>query len=350
MPRKTKADIVTETKQERQLRSLQAHSKTLDRKYKSLQDQLTEAETQLEQALSIARHSPKVSSIRLPAISARGAGTVIACLSDVHCDEIVPKSKVNGLNEHNPDIARRRVQRFFDLLVRFIRVDRQETNIKNLILWLGGDFITSSEMHDAHTAMPPVPAIMFAEELVYSGIMHLLTEEPRLNISIVCSVGNHSRIQGSNKPVNQALEQEHSLEWMMYWKLRKLLSEVAGDRVEFQIDNSYHTYVKVYDKVIRFNHGHIGWRYNDGLAGVHGPLWKAITQRWDKQIKADLTICGHYHTYTPAARGRSYIVNGSTIGLSPYSLSYGFEDPIQAYCMVHSKYGIVGQRPLLVNV
>ena len=105
----------------------------------------------------------------------------------------------------------------------------------------------------------------------------------------------------------------------------------------------------MYEKVLRFNHGHLGWRYNDGLGGVHGPLWKVITQKWDKQIKADLTICGHYHTYTPAARGRGYIVNGSTIGAAPYGIHFGFEDPAQAFFLIHNKYGVVGQRPLLVN-
>ncbi len=148
--------------------------------------------------------------------------------------------------------------------------------------------------------------------------------------------------------MNVAVEQELSLEWMMYHAIKAQLA--SEPRITVQLDNSYHSYVQVYGKTIRFNHGHIGWRYNDGLGGVHGPLWKCITQRWDKQIKADLTCCGHYHTYTPAARGRSYIVNGSLIGATPYSLSFGYEDPIQAYFLVHSKYGIVGQRPLFVDI
>jgi hypothetical protein len=82
---------------------------------------------------------------------------------------------------------------------------------------------------------------------------------------------------------------------------------------------------------------------------VHGPLWKVISQKWDKQLKADVTCTGHYHTYTPAAIARSYIVNGSTIGATPYSLNFGYEQPAQAFFLIHSKYGIVGQKPLLVD-
>jgi len=85
------------------------------------------------------------------------------------------------------------------------------------------------------------------------------------------------------------------------------------------------------------------------MGGVHGPFWKYISQRADKQIAADMSVVGHYHTYTPAARARSYTVNGSLIGITPYSMSFGFEEPVQAYFLVHSKFGIVGQRPLFVD-
>jgi hypothetical protein len=257
---------------------------------------------------------------------------------------LIPKHKVNGLNEHTPEISRRRVATIFDRCLRFIRVDRHETNVDDLVVWLGGDFFTSSTMHDASVAFPPITACMFAQDIIVSGLTFLLQNEPKLKIHVVTSVGNHSRLSGSSKPVNVSSEQEHSLEWMMYHAVRAIFAHEK--RITFQLDNSYHSYLKCYDKTIRFNHGHQGWRYQDGMGGVHGPLWKVVSQRWDKQIKADLTCCGHYHTYTPAAIGRSYIVNGSTVGPSAYSLSFGAEPPCQAYFLVHSKYGVVGQRPV----
>jgi hypothetical protein len=63
-------------------------------------------------------------------------------------------------------------------------------------------------------------------------------------------------------------------------------------RVTWQIDRSYHSYLSCYDKTIRFCHGHLGFRYNQGLGGLHGPLWKVISQVWDNMIPADLTITG----------------------------------------------------------
>lgn len=343
----TKPNVKAEARLESQLRAKSNALKHTDKKYKVLQDELERANSALHDALQVMKYKAVIHQMNIPTTDVSGDATAFLLLSDVHCDEVIPKYKVNGLNEHNPDISKRRVSKVFERALKFIRVDRQETNVDNLVVWLGGDFFTSSTMHDASCAFPPIVAVMFAQDLIVSGLTFLLQNEEKLRIHVVCSVGNHSRLSGSSKPVNQSSEQEHSLEWFMYHAIK---TQFASERrISFQLDNSYHSYVNVYGKVIRFNHGHIGWRYNDGLGGVHGPAWKVITQKWDKQINADLTCMGHYHTYTPSALGRSYIINGSTVGVSPYSLSFGREPPCQAYFLVHSKYGIVGQRPLFAE-
>lgn len=343
-----KPSVKAEARLESQLRAKSNAMKQTDKKYKVLQDELNQANDALASALQVMAYTPTIHKMTATPSTKNGNATAFLLLSDVHCDELIPKHKVNGLNEHNPDISRRRVATIFDRCLRFIRVDRSETNVDDLVVWLGGDFFTSSTMHDASVAFPPIVAVMFAQDLIVSGLTFLLQNEPKLNIHVVCSVGNHSRLSGSAKPVNQSSEQEHSLEWFMYHAVKAKFAHEK--RMTFQLDNSYHSYLQVYGKTIRFNHGHIGWRYNDGLGGVHGPAWKAITQKWDKQIRADLTCMGHYHTYTPSALARSYIINGSTVGVSPYSISFGAEPPAQAYFLVHSKFGIVGQRPLFAEV
>jgi len=290
MVRKTAKQLTAEARLESQLRAQSTSTKELERKYKALQDQHHKTEVALAQALHVMKYTPNVYDISAKDSRTRGSGTVVALLSDWHCDELVPKHKVNGLNEYNPDIAKRRATTCFELILRFIRVDRAETEVNNLVLWLGGDFFTSTLMHDAHCAYPPAVACMVAQDLLTSGIAFILHNEPKLKIHIVGSVGNHSRMSGSGQKVNQALEQELSLEWMMYHAIRQYF--LNEKRVTFQLDNSYNSYVKVYDKTIRFNHGHMGWRYNDGLGGVHGPYWKWITQKADKQIRADLSACG----------------------------------------------------------
>lgn len=346
MAKKT-ADVKAEVRLESQLRAKSNQLKDTDKKYKALQDELEKTRASLASALQIMSYKPTIYEMKATVTTKQGSATAFLLLSDVHCDELIPRHKVNGLNEHTPEISRKRVATVFDRALRFLRVDRQETKVDNMVVWLGGDFFTSSTMHDASVAFPPIVAVMFAQDIIISGLTFLLTEEPNLKVHVVGSVGNHSRLSGSSKPVNQSSEQEHSLEWMMYHAVKAKFAHEK--RITFQFDNSYHSYLKCYGRTIRFNHGHIGWRYNDGLGGLHGPAWKAISQRWDKQIRADLTCFGHYHQLTPASLGRPYIANGSTIGVSPYSISFGAEPPAQAYFLVHSKYGIVGQRPLFAD-
>lgn len=343
----SKPNVKVEARLESQLRAKSKALQVTDKKYRVLQDELEKANTALSEALQVMSYVPTIYKVKATPQAKSGQATAFLLLSDVHCDELIPKHKVNGLNEHNPEISKKRVAIVFDRFLRFIKVDRQETVIDTAVVWLGGDFFTSSTMHDASCAFPPIVAVMYAQDLIVSGLTFLLHNDDKIKIHVVCSVGNHSRLSGSAKPVNQSSEQEHSLEWMMYHAIRAFFANEK--RITFQLDNSYHSYLQVYNKTVRFNHGHMGWRYQDGMGGVHGPLWKVVSQRWDKQIKADLTCCGHYHTYTPAAIGRSYIVNGSTVGPSAYSLNFGAEPPVQAYFLVHSKYGIVSQRPLFAG-
>ena len=82
-------------------------------------------------------------------------------------------------------------------------------------------------------------------------------------------------------------------------------------------------------------------------------LWKAEPKD-DRDLRRQIQdhVLIHKEPLGLADRplARSYTVNGSLIGATPYSLSYGYEDPAQAYFLVHSKYGIVGQRPLFVDI
>jgi hypothetical protein len=343
--KKTVKQLTDEARLEGKLRQADVQRQHDSRKYKAVVDDNTKLQAALDNALLLKKYKPIIHHIKPLEPGKKGEATAVALLSDVHGEEVVLPHKVNGLNEYNPAISDRRVSRFHELVMRFLKVDRHETRIDNLLLWWGGDFFTN-DMHGAPTAMGPAPAVQRAIDQLVSGLKYLLEQDKTLKIHIVGSVGNHSRAQ-TQKPVNQATEQENSWEWLMYHTIRALFRDEK--RITWTLDNSYHSYVQVYDKTVRFNHGHLGWRYNMGLGGVHGSLWKVISQTWDKQRKADLTVCGHYHTLTPASMGRPYMVNGSIIGVTPYGMQFGFEPPAQMYFLIHNKYGIVNQRALFVD-
>jgi len=151
----------------------------------------------------------------------------------------------------------------------------------------------------------------------------------------------HSRI---TPKVRHSTEAGNSLEWYMYNNLALLFKNEP--RVKFLISRGYHNYLDVYDWTIRFHHGH-AVRYGGGVGGIYIPVNKAIAQ-WDKAKKADLTVMAHFHQLKD---GGNFICNGSLIGYNAYALSIkaDYEDPKQAFFIIHSKKGRLGYKPIFIK-
>ena len=117
-------------------------------------------------------------------------------------------------------------------------------------------------------------------------------------------------------------------------------------RVEFMVALGYHSYVDVYDKVLRFHHGH-QIRYGGGVGGLYIPVGKSISQ-WNKAKRADMDYFGHFHQLRD---GGNFICNGSLIGYSAFGISIkaDFERPQQAFSVFDNKHGRTFTCPILVD-
>lgn len=327
------------------LRTVQKEKLHSDRKVRVLQDTLTEKDRVIANLGELREYKAKPIVIK-PRTKTRSESTAFALFSDLHIEEVVEKHKVDGLNHYTPEIGKVRAARFFELVVRMVRKERGDVDIHHLVLWLGGDFF-SSNLHEelpVACAFPPMVAAKFSLDIIIGGIDYILTELPDIRLSIPTSVGNHSRITDK---VYHNSEQEHSIEWLMYnWLASHYRNE---KRVTVQVAQGANTYVDVYGYKVRFAHGHVGLKYNAGLAGIHGPLRKKLEQVWNKQVNAYITCIGHYHQYIPSSRSSRYIVNGSVIGTSPYGMQFGHEDPTQAFFLINREKGITVQIPLLLD-
>jgi hypothetical protein len=271
--------------------------------------------------------------------SLSGEATMIALASDWHLEEEVKAAQVNGLNTYTLEIARARALSYFSTLLRLIQIEQQNTKVDNLVLALLGDFITG-DIHEelVETAkLGPTEACRFAQELIISGLDYLL-KNSKLNILCVCHSGNHGR---TTKDQRHATEHAHSLEWLLYNNLADRYRDEP--RVTFQIPDSYHSYVQVYDWTIRFHHGH-AINYGGGVGGITIPVRKAIAQ-WNTLKRADFDCFGHFHQ---AFDGSNFVANGSMIGYNAYALSIkaGYEEPIQMLFGIHSKLGKFITRPI----
>lgn len=267
---------------------------------------------------------------------------MIALASDFHVGQRVDPRTVNYLNEFNPDIAERRVGNYFTNLLKLVKKERQDVEIRNLVLWLGGDFI-SGYIHDElieTNYMTPFQEAEFAQNLLAGGLKMLGDKGKFEKITVVCSTGNHGR---ATKKVHHGSETNNSYEHFIYWNLRKNLADPV---FHWQVAEGYFTYVDIYDKLYRFHHGH-SVRFMGGIGGLSIPMQKFV-HRADQQRPAAHSFCGHFHQqgFYP-----DFTVNGSLVGFDSYALSIGArpERPQQVFRLLDPKRNFTVCAPILLD-
>jgi len=315
------------------LRSHKEHSKRVvtDRKYKLLLRDFQRLSKTHEALVDIQSAKPKVLDIKKYAGTV-SESTAVVVASDWHIEERVRGSETNNLNTFDLAVAKKRVDDFFKVVLRLTEIEQQNTPIKTMVLALLGDFITGhihEEMLET-TSLAPVEAAVEALGFLQGGIDFLLKNSD-LNLVVPCKVGNHSRI---TKKSRNATELGNSLELFIYKALQQRYEN--SERVSFIIEDSYHTYLKVYNMTLRFHHGH-NIRYAGGVGGVTIPVNKAIAQ-WNKSRWADLDVFGHFHTFFD---GGNFILNGSLIGYNAFAISIkaSYERPTQAFFVINERLG-----------
>jgi len=309
--------------------------KILKRENKALIHRLADMEDSLEVLTALHEQTLRFKPItaRETGYKAREATAVVMC-SDWHVEETVSPEQVNGRNEYSPEIARERVRNLVQGILWQLELHQSKIQIKDLILWLGGDLISGfihEELQETN-AMSPIEATMYCQELIATELIQPILDNTELErILVPCSYGNHGRTKQRKQFKNAA---KNSYEWLIYHALKHRFRDEA--RLEFNIANGAHLYVDVYDFTIRFHHGD-DVKYGGGVGGLTIPINKAI-DRWNDYEPADITCLGHFHTYMSLP----YVVtNGSLIGYNEFALSIKakYEAPQQAFFLVDSKRG-----------
>ncbi len=279
--------------------------------------------------------------------SAEEECTAITQLGDVHGDEIVLKSIVNGLNEYNPDICEDRTKKYFSRVIYMLNFYRRAgTNIDNLVLHLVGDFI-SGWIHEElieTNSMSPIKAVLFMEGLLIKGIKTLIEEGDLKKIVIPCSCGNHSRTTKKNHFKNTAAT---SYEWLMYNHLSDYFSRYKSKcEVQFILSESPYIYYSIYGKINKFSHGN-HFNYQGGIGGLEVPLKKWI-HRENNVMPFDMAWIGHWHTYLVSPQVR---INGSVIGYNEMGRAFGFkpELPQMQFQLLDKKRGYTFNCPIILT-
>lgn len=272
--------------------------------------------------------------------------TAIMLWSDWHVEERVTKGQV-GVNEYNLDIAKQRSETLASNAARLIKIFQRDAVIKTLVIFLGGDFISGNLHEDSaeKNQLGTMEAMRFAKKLIASNLKYLL-ENTDCDIICVCHSGNHGRI---TKKIHWGTENQNSVEWMAYQELSDYFEDEK--RLKFVIPEGDMSYLKVYDKYVRFLHGH-SVKFGGGVGGITIPMRKAIGQ-WDKVQPAVVTCFGHFHQRIHGGGMSGFIGNGSLIGYNAYgqSIKAEYEEPAQQFFLISSRNGgeVTVVCPIWVN-
>lgn len=331
--------VTTQIEVDKTVRRLKEGEKDYKKKYKQVLDDNEKLERQIEMMVELPKAKPYIIKAD-PSI--KSEATVITQLSDIHFEQRIDAHTVNYLNEYNPDIAKQRLENYFRHLRKLTDLSRKDVTIKDLVIHFGGDFLHGFIHEEYHRTnyLTPIDASYQLYEILISGLNYLLDDET-LNIRIICNVGNHSR---TTHKCYTDKEAQMSYEWGLYKFLAKNYEHT--ERISFQIDESYFSYVKIYDKVIRTHHGH-NVKFGGGIGGITVPLIKFI-HRANLQIKADLDLMCHYHT---RVRPVPYaMINGCVNGFDSYALSIGAspEPPSMNFQLLDKQRGLTINAPIIL--
>jgi hypothetical protein len=320
---------------------------------KSLKKQIEEAIKDYEELsdsydIALALKTQDISSFKIKEIKANPAikseATAIVQLSDTHFGKIVLPSTVNGLNEHNPDIARKRMDTLADNMLKLIEKERSDIKIENLVLGLGGDFMENSMLHEHSqmtTAFSPMEEMLFSRELLYKFIKTIAERGKFKKIMLPCVRGNHSR---TTKKMNSSVDYRTNFEAMLY----NILKQDFSDKMfEWIVPDSDICEFQVYNKRIRSMHG---WQVKSGggIGGLTIPLNKYIL-RMDQISKCDYNLMHHYHSLSYPTSNCT--LNGSLVGYDPYAMQIGasFQKPMQAFQLLDKNRGFTIKAPIFCD-
>jgi len=338
-------DTEDEVAIESKIKKINKENRELRNKYNELLRMNEEQRQQLSMFEVFENKSDSIIADKIRKINNLKKNESVAVLlySDLHFEEMVDSRTVNGLNEYNPEIAKKRSNKFFENSLKLIEMTRSKSDIKKCILWLGGDLISGNIHEDLVEtgAMSPIDSCLEVFELIVSGINYLIDYGDLDELIIPCSVGNHSRI---TKERRVATNVQNSLEWMIYNFLVKYYREES--KLKFNLTRSYHNLLDIDGYLIRFHHGE-GIRYAGGVGGISIPFNKAIAQ-WNKAQKVNLDVAAHWHQRFST---EDLVINGSIIGYNAYAMSIkaSFEKPQQAFFLVNSKRGKTIEAPIFVD-
>jgi transposase-like protein len=277
-------------------------------------------------------------------------GVPTLMLSDLHFGEVVFANQVNGVNQYNTEIAKRRLRRVVEGSIRLLRQTLAPGEFGGMVVVLGGDMVEGvihDEIRDTVDETVMQAVITLHDELV-PHLKVLCDEFGRLHVP--CVAGNHGRLDRKPRQKNgPAL----NFDWLLYQFIARTIGSDAAyrDRITFQIPEGYECSYRIHGLRYMLTHGDAF----KGGNGITGPLlpWMRGGLKASKSYSAmgmpfDVMVMGHWHQLRYL---RSIIVNGSLVGWNEYAAKnhFDFETPQQALWLTHPTRGLTFQEAVFAE-
>lgn len=323
-----------------------------EKHYKKLWSETQEEVGKLSALVSLYSHlddpRPPAPEFMASIKSSSADNHVVFCtiLSDTHFSEVVNPAHVNNVNVYNREIAKGRLQTYFEKIVSITSNYIKGITMDGIVLCLGGDMVSGiihEELKETNEKHMLEECVYWADNIV-SGIKYIHDKLKR-PIYIPCVVGNHGRL--TKKPTYK-YRAEDNLDYLMYLLIQKSLQEYSDITVD--IARSSEIPFTVYDTTYILCHGD-EFRGGKGISGIYTPISLGRMRKQERELSLnrtyDILLMGHFHQLL---YGGNFIINGSLIGANEYSYmnSMKVEPPQQAFWL-SSPRGITMFGPIFVE-
>lgn len=266
-------------------------------------------------------------------------------LSDLHGDEVVDKDEVEGVNEYDRAIAKKRLENFFNKTVRVAKTFLSGITYNGIVIPIGGDIVSGiihEELRETNGAKI-LDGCLYWSAQIASGLRYMADEFD--NVYAPCVVGNHGRLD--KKPRAKGAVQDN-FDWLVYELIAR---ELASDkRIRVDVSKSFDISFAIYDTRYRMTHGD-QFRGGSGISGLLAPLMIGDARKRKRSVAAgtpyDYLIMGHWHQRD---RFKNIIVNGSLKGMDEWAMkmNFDFQIPQQAFWLTDAEHGVTFEAPINV--
>lgn len=278
-----------------------------------------------------------------------GPGVPVLLTSDFQWGETVDRDEVDGHNEFNATIARKRYRRLIETTIHLCFDHTVKPKYPGIVYLRGGDAI-NGEIHEEFLAsndLLSVPAVRNLCEEECAGIEALLSKFSRVQVYSV--PGNHGRTTRKPWASGYAFT---NYETLLAWMIEREFKNEK--RVRFVTPVSGDCYFSIYGTRFLLTHGdRIGSRGGQGFIGPIATILRGhhkTRQQYARQGQpVDYVLHGHFHTAAQLPHG---IANGSLVGFNSFAknvIRAEPEPPTQALFFVHEKFGLTHYWPVYVG-